>query len=354
MLLCGEHPSWRGSLGLHRLVGEGLGVSEPSVLAEVARLLHEMRLSRGWSCEELAQKAGLPLEEVTAYESDPTRLEPDVALQIFKAMPTDPADERLFGSASAEPEPPASVLAAMEVNMLKLEAALRIDQGKFQRAVQTLNQALSLGPDREQLGGLLFMKGTVLSEMDRERQGWETLGEAERCLSREEKPRLFLRLRLEQIHLLIQSKRYEEAEAYLRDAESLAETPECDRERLNLKSFQGSIAAGLGRTDEAIERLRSVREELLASGRVFDATAVSLELATLLARRGLLPEVQELTDQLEELIPSKKIPSAARLTLKAFCRVARSSNLSADRIRRFAVEFLKAGGRLTRPFELPT
>ena len=89
-------------------------MSEPNPLAEVAHLLREMRLSRGWSREELAQKAGLPLAEVTAYESDPIRLEPGVALRIFEAMPPEPADDRLFSSA---PELPPCLLAAMEAKM---------------------------------------------------------------------------------------------------------------------------------------------------------------------------------------------------------------------------------------------
>jgi hypothetical protein len=56
---------------------------------------------------------------------------------------------------------------------------------------------------------------------------------------------------------------------------------------------------------------------------------------------------------MEALILSPKIPSQARATLKVFCWRASRDDFTANRFQRLASEFRKAGGRLTRPYEIP-
>ena len=63
---------------------------------------------------------------------------------------------------------------------------------------------------------------------------------------------------------------------------------------LRVSSLQGQIAAGLGRTDEAVTTLAGVRDEFLELGIVYDAALATLELAVVLAEQGRTAEVREL------------------------------------------------------------
>ena len=320
-------------------------------LAVIAAVFHGMRLKRGWSREELAQKSDLPLEVIVAYESDPASLSAHDALRILDAMPPEMFDEDLPFPPSSSPPP--WLLNEMEARLFEVEAALRIDQARFREALELLNRALSLRPSQEKKGRLLLSKAPVLGELNREEQALEALREAERCLDRVQEPTLWLRLRLEQMYFLCQTGRYGEAEAHLAAARELADRVGRDRERLQVRFLAGWIARATGRTAQALQLLQPVREELLTTRRMFEATAVGIDLAGLLISEGRSSEVPELARQLEPMIQASAIPFLARATLKVFCRIAGSDDLKAERVHRLAAEFRKAGGRLTRPYELP-
>jgi tetratricopeptide (TPR) repeat protein len=314
-----------------------------------------MRLRRGWSREELAQRSDLPLDVIVAYESDPASLSSQTALRILDGMPLGLIDENLADPpASLSPSlPPQWLLAEMDARMFEIEAALRIDQGRFREALEALDRALSMSPCQERSGRLLLSKAPVLGELNREERALEALREAEHCLDPVQEPKLWLRLRLEQMYFFCQTGRYGEAEARLAETRELAARVGRDRERLQVRFLEGWIARGSGRTAQAVQTLQPVREELLAARRMFDATAVGLDLAGLLVSEGRLTEVQELARQLEPMTQAKGIPFLARATLKVFCRMAGSDGLKAERVHRLAAEFRKAGGRLTRPYEIP-
>ncbi|HEY2737077.1 MAG TPA: helix-turn-helix domain-containing protein, partial [Thermoanaerobaculia bacterium] len=118
-----------------------------NVLADIAHTLRDIRLQNGWSQEELASKAEMPLATIREYESNPESLSAATAGRALKALTKDSAGEdELFD----DPEtlfsefPPPEVIAEMEARRLELEAALRIDEARFRDALSLVDRALSL------------------------------------------------------------------------------------------------------------------------------------------------------------------------------------------------------------------
>jgi transcriptional regulator with XRE-family HTH domain len=325
-------------------------------LPEVAQALREIRRTNGWSCEELARRAEMPLETILEYESNPETLSAETAGRAFKALTKDSAgDDELFDDPATlfSASPPPEVVAEMEARLLELEAALRIDEARFRDALALIERALSLTRKKARTGRLFLDQAAVLGEMSRERRALEALSGAERCLDPEREPTVWLRLRLEQMYFLCHEGQHGEAAALQAETQELAARIGRDKDRLQARFLDGWIATATGQTAEALQILQGVREELLATRRTFDATAVGLDLAGLLIHQGRRTEVDDLAQQLEPLTQSAKIPAAARPTLKVFCWAVRRGNLTAEMARRLAAELRKAGGRLMRPYELP-
>jgi len=320
-------------------------------LRRLAELLQDMQRKRGWSPEDLVAKAELSPEELRAYESDAASLSPTTAMKILVAMTEEEPAESFADSPDWQSSPPQWLYDQMEAKMKELEAALRIDEGRFREALILLDRALSLDSRRERRGRLLLSKAAVLGELHRKESALQALAQAEACLDRVEEPALWMRLRLEQVYFLCQSQRHHEAAPWLEEARELAARIGRDRERLQARLLGGWIAAASERSAEALEMLRGVAEELLAAHRVFDATAVEIDVAGLLAGMGRQTEVIELAGRLEAR--TVRIPPQARTPLKVFCRLAQRGTLTADMARRLGTELRVAGGRLTRPYEIP-
>lgn len=330
-------------------------ITLPSDLPDMAQILRWMRLRRGWSPEELAAKASLPVKIIREYEADPARLTSLQALRILEGMPFMETDGDLFD----EPSPgfpvksPLWMDGEMEAKMHEWEAALRIDQGRFRDALSCLEKGLRASPSAERTSRLLLSRAAVLSERSREVQALADLAEAELCLDRRLEANLWMRLRLEQLHAVCQLGRFAEAEPWLSEAAELAERIGRDWERLQVRCIRGWVAAGLGRSAEAVAVFGPLRADLKAANRIFESVAIGLDLAGLLAGQGDSDGVLALADELEPLLGDRKIPDPAKTPLKLFCWAVRRGSFQAARGPKLSLELRKAGGRLTRPFELP-
>jgi tetratricopeptide (TPR) repeat protein len=321
-------------------------------LADIGPTIKHIRESRGMTCEELAELAGLPVEVILRYEADPGTLTSEVALQVLEAL--FPPGETNSAGLEMTAEPTQEMYDEMESKTKELEAALRIDQGRFREALQGLDRALGLTRRPDRMGRILLSKAAVLSHMGRELKALEALQTCEIFLDAEEEPALWLRLRLEQLHSVCQLERYADARPWLDEAGELAERVGREWERLQVRCIRGWVAAGLGRNEEALEIFRPLRDDLMGAKREFEATAIGLDLAGLLAGRGDSEGVLALADELEPKLANKKIiPEAARTPLKLFCWAARRGNFRVEQGRKLSLELRKAGGRLTRPYEIP-
>jgi tetratricopeptide (TPR) repeat protein len=326
----------------------------PESFADVAPIFEKMRQAKSWTQEEMAVKAGVPVDAVLAYESCPASLTSRIATRVLDAVPLMLfTDQTMLDTAAFPPGAPRLLDVEMEARVLEWKAALSIDKARFREALTTLDRALALRPWPERIGRLLLSKAEVLGEMSRERHALDALREAEGYLDVKEEPHLWLRLRIDQMYFFCHQEAYSEAEACRLEARELTDLVGRDRERWELRSLEGRIAAGLGQAQEAIGLLQGVREELLAAGRLFETSCASLDLAAVLVAQGKLAELEELARQLEPRAQEKRLSEASRTTLRLFCRLVARGSFKPEMGRRFAADFRKTDTRLTRPFELP-
>jgi tetratricopeptide (TPR) repeat protein len=319
-----------------------------SPLADLARAFHKTRLKLGWSPEKLAQEAGVPVDAIVAYESDPEAISPELAIRLFDAVPPDPRD---LPTPSLPPDP--SRLANMEAQMNAIGAAFAIDKRDLSEALDYLERGLSYGPSRERAGELLISKAAVYAELGHEDQALEVLAQAQSCFDAQAEPKLWLRMRLEQLHLECQVQRFDRAAALIEETLELAARVGRDRERLEAQCLAGRIAAGSGRTSEALPLLQEAREKLLTAGKSREAAAVALDLGALFIEQRDPAALANLARELEALCLRKKLASSVRSRIKAFCWSVHGNRVDADWTRVLARELRRAIGRLRRPYELP-
>ncbi len=337
-------------------------------LVQLARLFQEMRLARGWSCQELAERAGVPVETVRGYEADPASLSAAIGVQIFTAMPADPADDfddftdsagGVFEDDFDDPDgggPPQFVLNQMEARGYELKAALRIDQRAFQEALDLLDHALALRPGADREGRLWLSKAAVLGELRKGGDVLTALAEAERCLKPEAKGRPWLCLRLLEIDFFCQAGRYDDARGRWPETAKLLARFGSARDRLRGRCLEGWLAAnaaGTAQPESALPLLQAAREELLSDGQPFEATGLALDVAALLAGQGDHAGVVEISRQLEPLVRNKELSMEARSALKTFRWAVERGRFKPEMGRKMAIEWRKAGCRLARPYELP-
>jgi transcriptional regulator with XRE-family HTH domain len=325
-------------------------------LADVGRVFHKIRLQRGWSREELAQEAGVPVDAIAAYESESPVLTSRIALRVFDAVPPDPRDLSLFDypTPGFPSSPPGWLLNEMDARMHEFAAAIAIDKREFAQALDDLDRALSFGPCEERIGQLLFSKAAVFAELGYEDQALEVLAQAQGRCDASAEPKLWLRMRLEQLHLLCQVQRSDEATVLVEETLDLVARIGGDHERFEARCLAGRIAAGSGRPLEALPLLEEVREGLLAAGRAREAAAVTLDLAALFIEHRDPAALTALVQDLEALSRRKKLASSVRSRIKLFCWSVRSARPDAERTRALACEIRRAIGRLRRPYQLPS
>lgn len=325
---------------------------EQDPLAAVARILQKMRQARDWSPGELAQRAGVPVDTIHAYESDPASLSEAIGGRVFEAIPLHPDDRTIFRDTLliTDPHP---LITSMQSRLYEIEAAACIDERDFAEALDKLDFILVLRPSQDRVGRIQLSRGTVLGEMGKTQRALEALQAAEDCLDRVEEPHLWLRLRMEQLYILCQTERFRDAEPRLAETQKLAARVGNDRQRLQVRRLAGWIASGLDRTEEAVHILRQVCAELIATGLVFEGGCTALDLAGLLAGQGKTAEVAEVARQVEPLREEKKLSHDARTTLKVFGFTVRRGTFTVEMSRQLSGEFRKAGSRLIRPYELP-
>lgn len=321
-------------------------------LIKLAGSLKELRLERDWSEADLEGVANLSPGTVRDYERNPRKLTLEVAKRVLDVMhPSQIVEAHIQRAKGSDPsEPPQWLLNQMEAQMLQIEAAFCIDEKRFPAALTALDQALVLDRRPERQGPFLLSKAAVLGELGRELQALEALARAESCL--DEKPTLWLRLRLDQLYFLCYAQRFEQAGALLAQARELAEAVGRPAERLELVWLSGRVAAGLGRLDEALSFLEKAYAEHREGSHVFEAVSAALDVAAVLTAQGHHARVKEMTRELEPWTQNGRLTDASRSTLRLFCKVA-GSGLKPERAKRFAGEFRKTDTRLTRPYMIP-
>jgi hypothetical protein len=164
----------------------------------------------------------------------------------------------------------------------------------------------------------------------------ELLKRAEAMVKIERDPRLVLCLRHNLVWDLTSIERHEEAARRLSGVSALCRELGNPLDLIRLRWAEGKIAAGLGRTDEAMQILGELRHQFIDRDMAYDAALITLELTELYARNGRAAEVKELSLQMASIFQSQDVPREALAALLFFQRAAQRERVTAKLAREIA------------------
>ena len=228
--------------------------------------------------------------------------------------------------------------------ILDLKASLRIAQRRFPEAFALLDRIYAIHvqgdrPEHQDLhvaGRALVTKALALAEMSEPEKAIELLEQAEGMLDFERDSRLVLCLRHNLLWNLAAVERYPEAESRLPGVETLCSELGNPLDLIRLRWVAGRIAAGLGKTGEAIASLGELRQEFIGRKMAYDAALVTLELTELYASQGCTAKVKELSVEMAGVFQSQDVPREALAALLFFQRAAQRERVTAKLAREIA------------------
>jgi transcriptional regulator with XRE-family HTH domain len=216
--------------------------------------------------------------------------------------------------------------------VLHLEASLRREQRCIHQALALLDQALEL--DRRGRWGetpsLLLGKAFALDELGQHEAALALLPQVESRLDRQRQPRHLVAVRNLTVRSLCHLGRYAEAELALAPVRPLAVQLGNQLDLLRVDWLRGTVAAGLDRTEEAIEALSDVRAGFRAQDNAYDTALVTLELAEVYATLGRNAEVKALARESAPVFQAQGVHREARQALTLFRQAAEQERATVE------------------------
>jgi tetratricopeptide (TPR) repeat protein/transcriptional regulator with XRE-family HTH domain len=203
--------------------------------------------------------------------------------------------------------------------LFDLEASLCRDQRLFKEALALLERARSVSRCP---GHTLINKGFTLEVMGEYERAIETLVEAETLPDVQADPRLRSILQGNLALNFCHVGRFGEAAELMRQVRRIAAEVGDEIRLLRVTWIEGRIAAGLGRTVEALTLLAHARREFADRDMGYDVALALLEEAALLLDEGRTAEVKELTRDLPAIFEAQEVHREALAALRLFHEAA--------------------------------
>jgi tetratricopeptide (TPR) repeat protein/transcriptional regulator with XRE-family HTH domain len=233
---------------------------------------------------------------------------------------------------------------------LGLVANLRRAQRRFPEALERLAEAMAA--DRGDLRArLLYTQAGILVGLGDLESSTAVLREALPLIDEQREPRLAVGVRFLFLVLLCLQGKAAEAKRGLDAVRIVAERQGKELDRFRVVWLQGTIAAGLGRREEARKALGQVRRELGSLKIAFDYALVSLELALVLLEEGRTPEVRRLAEEMYWIFTDQNVPENALAALRVFCEAAQKEAATAELAQRVVRYLYRAQHDPELPFE---
>lgn len=219
----------------------------------------------------------------------------------------------------------------VKAEILDLKASLYLDQGRFPKALQLSEQAISLYAECDHshgVGSALVKKARTLEESGDLDRAVETLERAGTVVNAEEHGRLFLCIRHNLLATLISIGRYAEAQRLLPEIQGLSRGAENPLDVVRLQWLEGRLQLGLRQLADAEDTFRQVQQEFLQRGMGYDAALVSLDLAILYAQEHRTGDLKRLAAEIMPVFQSRDIHREAMAALVMFQKACEEERLT--------------------------
>ena len=204
-----------------------------------------------------------------------------------------------------------------------MEASLRRAQRRFLEALELLDRARAeCEGDPFAMGRILLNRERVLNQQGDIRGAFETLIEAAPYIEASGDSHLIFALRFNMAEDLCELQRLDEAEKLLPQVRELAIQEANELDLIRLVWLDSKVAAGQGRTEEAIAGLEQVRRDFTVRKQPYNAALSSLDLAVLWLKEGRTGKVKELALAMGWLFTAQGIAREALAALQLFCNAA--------------------------------
>jgi transcriptional regulator with XRE-family HTH domain len=237
-----------------------------------------------------------------------------------------------------------TVLLLAESRILGLKASLRRDQRLFAESLDLLDLALESDRHGTLRGYLLLKRAKTLEEMTDLEAAMKVLEQAGSFIDQERDPKLFAWLQHNRTDYLSKLGQFAAAESLLPEVRSLYSQLGDELNLVRLRWVEGRIAAGLGKTDRALEILARVRGEFASRSMHYDTALISLELALLFAGEGRTDQVKALARHMTPIFQAQGVHREALAALALFRQAAESERVTTDLARRL-LEYLHQARR---------
>jgi transcriptional regulator with XRE-family HTH domain len=214
-----------------------------------------------------------------------------------------------------------------EARVLHLQASLLREQRLLSEALALLDRAL-LADRWGETPSLLMGEAKALEELSHFDAAIALLRRAASMVDGERRPRTLFVAHAQLLTNLCHLGRHREASLGLAEVRGLALSLSNELDLLRVDWLQGKIAAGMGRTDEAIALLERVRAAFEARENAYDTALVTLELAEVHAALGHTAEVKALARESAPTFRDQGVHREARRALDLFCRAAEEERVS--------------------------
>ncbi len=214
--------------------------------------------------------------------------------------------------------------------LLDLEASLRREQRRFDEALDLLERAehVSRCPART-----LVNKAFTLEVMGEYQRAVAALLKAEPLVDRRNEPRLWYQQRFNLAVNYCHLERYPEAVSLVSQVREVA-TELRDQIFLNRVTWlDGRLAAGTGRTTEALRLLERAQEGFATLKMWYDVALAFLEISVLLLDQGRTAEVKALVPALGEVFCSREVHREALAALRLFEEATKLETATAEMAR---------------------
>jgi transcriptional regulator with XRE-family HTH domain len=230
-----------------------------------------------------------------------------------------------------------------EWRICDLEASLRLDQRQFPEALQLLEQARAgCGNDPLAAGRILLKKEQVFDELDDAVSALAILVEVTPLIEASGDARLLWILLFMKAKNLAHMERYREAAELLPQVHELAVELRNELDLIRVVWLRSRVAAGLGRTEEAIAGLEQIGRDFTAREMPYDTALSWLDLAVLLLEAGRTMEVKELALAMGWIFKAQGIAREALAALRLFCDAAGQEAATVELARQVITEIEQA------------